>query len=277
MAMRWTVKAALRAAVMDSGASSDSPARSWTSSPRWSPSAPSDSGGEGSSCAHTESSHESCDTHARRADGGRADRSHHTRWKSRATHAMEKQAHPRSRWLYSPECEYTRPRLVLRPKRSRLSPQSLAAHLLAHHLLIRLALGELAQHLQQSEQSEAGVDDDVRAVGLAGVSRPRMSCGYDERVLRARVLACRPCKTGAGWPHMATPAGPTRTGLGDVQHPHNGTDERSWPSCASSVRRPPAAAAEAVACAAACSGSERASRTLLRDDWLLCLMLSVLV
>ena len=33
-----------------------------------------------------------------------------------------------------------------------------------------------------------------------------MSCEYIERVLRVRVLACKPCITGAGWPHVAAPA-----------------------------------------------------------------------
>ena len=63
-----------------------------------------------------------------------------------------------------------------------------------------------------------------------------------------------------------------------VQHPHNGTDERSWPSCASSVRRPPAAAAEAV-CMRSSVQRQRASereRTLLREDWLLCFAAMVL-
>ena len=50
-----------------------------------------------------------------------------------------------------------------------------------------------------------------------------MSCEYIERVLRVRVLACKPCITGAGWPHVAAPAvDRQRAEAGDVhvQHPH---------------------------------------------------------
>lgn len=46
-----------------------------------------------------------------------------------------------------------------------------AAHLLAHHLLVCLTVGELAQHLQQSEQSEAGVDVREQLVWPACLAR----------------------------------------------------------------------------------------------------------
>mgnify|MGYP007071555270 CR=1 FL=1 len=106
---------------------------------------------------------------------------------------------------------------------------------------------------------------------LAGLARP--CSGYDERVLRARALACRPYH-GSGLATCGNTRGTDKgQELGDVhvQHPHNGTDERWWPSCASS--------AQAAGSSSRGSGMrssvqrQRASereRTLLREDWLLC-------
>ena len=113
---------------------------------------------------------------------------------------------------------------------------------------------------------------------LAGLARP--CSGYDERVLCARVLACRPYH-GCGLATCGNTRGTDKRtkGLGDVhvQHPHNGTDERWWPSCASS--------AQAAGSSSRGSGMrssvqrQRASereRTLLREDWLLCFAAMVL-